>query len=106
MKKTKSDVWFALIEEHFYGNPLKHIKGAFTQLINGEGAFSALYNITEGEYTMELVLKASCCGNDTSSSYVAVVHFTLKDLFTFGVNKNVKGCQIWAMGLMDLNFLR
>jgi hypothetical protein len=40
VEKIKADVWFALIEEHFYGNPLKRIKGACTQLIDSEGAFS------------------------------------------------------------------
>ena len=59
VEKIKADVWFALIEEHIYGNPLKCIKGACMQLIDGEGAFSTLYNVTEGEYTRELVLKAS-----------------------------------------------
>jgi hypothetical protein len=59
VEKPKADFWFALIEEHIYGNPLKCIKGACMQLIDGEGAFSTLYNVTEGEYTRELVLKAS-----------------------------------------------
>jgi hypothetical protein len=91
VEKVKTDVRFALIEEHFYGNFSKRIKGACEQLIEGEGAFSALYNVTEGEYTRELVLKSSCCGKDTTTSYVAGVHFTLKDLITFGVKKKVKG---------------
>ncbi len=106
MEKTKAYVRFALIEEHFYGNPLKRIKGACAQLIDGEGAFSALYNITEGEYTRELVLKASCFRKDTSSSYVAGVHFTVNNLITFGVNKKVKGHQLWAMGLTVLRSIR
>jgi hypothetical protein len=37
-------------------------------LLEGEGPFAALYNITEGEFDRELVLKASCYGKDTSSS--------------------------------------
>jgi hypothetical protein len=44
--------------------------------------------------TRQLVLKSSCCGKDTTTSYVAGVNFTLKDLVTFGVKKKVKGCQI------------
>jgi hypothetical protein len=78
VEKIKADVQFSLIEEHFYGNVLKPIKGACSQLIEGEGAFSALYNVTEGEYTRELVLKLSCCGKDTSTSYVAGVTSLLK----------------------------
>jgi hypothetical protein len=82
----------------FYGNVLKRIKGACAQLIKGEGAFSALYNVTEGEYARELILKTSCCGKDTISSYVAGDHFTLEDLVTFVLKKRVKGRQIWVMG--------
>jgi hypothetical protein len=43
-------------------------------------------------------LKASCCRKDTSSSYVAGVHFSVDDLYTFGVDKKVKGRQLWLMG--------
>ena len=100
VEKVKADVRFTLIEEFFYGNVLKCIKGACEQLIEGEvGAFSALYNVAEGEYTRELILKSSCCGKDTTTSYIAGVHFTIKDLVTFGVKKKVKGRQIWVMGL-------
>jgi hypothetical protein len=106
VEKIKADVEFALIEEHVYGNVLKCIKGACAQLIEGECAFSALYTVTEGEYTRELVLKASCCGKDTISSYVAGVHFTLKDLVTFGVKKRVKGRQIWAIGLTVMHSIK
>jgi hypothetical protein len=106
VEKIKADVQFSLIEEHFYGNVLKPIKGACAQLIEGEGAFSALYNVTEGEYTRELVLKSSCCGKDTSTSYVAGVHFTLKDLVTFGMKKKVKGHQIWVMGLTVMRLIK
>ncbi len=91
-----------MIEEHFYCNHLKLIKGACAQLIDGEGAVSALYNITEGEYIRELVIKGSFCRKDASSSYVAGVHFIVEDLIIFGVNKKLKGCQIWAMELTVL----
>jgi hypothetical protein len=107
VEKITADVRFALIEEHFYGNVLKRIKGACAQLIKGEGAFSALSNVTEGEYTRELVLKSSCCRKDTSTSYVTGIHFfTLKDLVTFSVKKKVKGHQIWAMGLTVLHSIK
>ena len=67
-------------------------------LLEGEGPFAVLYNFIEGDFDRELVLKASCCGKDTSSSYVAGVHFSVDDLYTFGVDKKVKGRQLWLMG--------
>ena len=87
VEKTKANLRFALIEEHFYGNPQKCIKGACEMLLEGEGPFAVLYNIIEGNFDQELVLKALCCGKDTSSSYVAGVHFSVHDLYTFGVDK-------------------
>jgi hypothetical protein len=99
VEKTKANLCFALIEEHFYCNPQKRIKGACEMLLEGEGPFAALYNNIEGNFDRELVLKASCCGKDTSSSYVAGVHFSVDDLYTFGVDKKVKGRQLWLMGI-------
>jgi hypothetical protein len=98
VEKAKANLRFQLIEEHFYGNPQKRIKGACEMLLDGEGPFAALYNVVEGDFDRELVLKASCCGKATSSSYVAGVHFTVDDLYTFGVGKKVKGRQLWLMG--------
>jgi hypothetical protein len=98
VEKAKANLRFQLIEEHFYGNPQKRIKGACEMLLDGEGPFAALYNVVEGDFDRELVLKASCCGKATSSSYVAGVHFTVDDLYTFGVDKKVKGRQLWLMG--------
>ncbi len=106
VEKTKANHRFTLIEEHFYGNPLKGIKGACKMLLEGEGPFRALYNIIKGEFNRELVLKASCCGKDTVSSYVAGVHFSVEDLHTFGVNKKVKGRQLWLMGLTVLRSIK
>ncbi len=106
MEKAKANHRFALIEEHFYGNPLKRIKGACEMLLEGKGPFGALYNIIEGEFDQELVLKASCCGKDTASSYVAGVHFTVEDLHTFSVNKKVKGPQLWLMGLTVMRSIK
>jgi hypothetical protein len=98
VEKTKANLRFALIEEHFYGNPQKRIKGACEMLLEGEGPFAVLYNFIEGDFDRELVLKALCCGKDTSSSYVAGIHFSVDDLYTFGVDKKVKGRQLWLMG--------
>jgi len=75
-------------------------------LVEGEGPFATLYNITKGEFNRELVLKASCCGKDTSSSYVAGVHFSVDDLHTFGVNKKMKGRQLWLMGMSVLRLVK
>ena len=66
VEKAKANLRFALIEEHFYGNPQKRIKGACEMLLDGEGPFAALYNVVEGDFDRELVLKASCCGKANS----------------------------------------
>ena len=102
----KADLLFAFIEEQFYGNPQKRIKGACEMLILGEGPFRALYNIIEGKLEQELVLKVSCCGKDTASLYVAGVHFSVEDLLTFGVNKKVKCRQLWLMGLTVMRLMK
>ena len=53
------------------------------------------------------MLKVSCCEKDTASSYVASVHFTVEDLHTFfGVNKKVKGRQLWLMGLTVMRSIK
>ena len=71
-----------------------------TQLVNGEGPFRALYNLVEGEHTVELVLKPSCCGKDTASSYVSGIIFSVSDIASFGSNnKLMQGRAIWDMGL-------
>ena len=101
-----SPKWRRQIEEQFYGNPQKRIKGACEMLLEGAGPFAALYNVNKGEFDRELVLKASCCGKDTASSYVAGVHFTVEDLHTFSVNKKVKGGQLWLMGLTVMRSIK
>jgi len=76
VENTNADIWFALIEDHFLCSQHKCIKDTCAlQLIDGEGAFRALYNITEDNHTRELVLKTSCCGRNASLSYIAGVHF-------------------------------
>jgi hypothetical protein len=87
VEKTKANLRYSVIEEQFHGCPRRHIKGACAQLIEGSGAFRLLYNIKEGEHNVKLVLKPSCCGKKTASSYVAGVHFTEYDIRTFGHNK-------------------
>ncbi len=102
VEKTKADIRFALIEDHFHGNDQKRIQGACAQLLEGVGAFRLLYNRTEGETNVELNLKPSCCSKYYSSFYIAGVHFTAKDINTFGINKKIKGRALWAMGLTVL----
>jgi hypothetical protein len=98
----KTDVRFALIEDHFHGNPKKRIQGSCAQLIEGVGAFLLLYNCMEGKKNCELILKPLCCGKNDSSIYVAGVHFTAEDINTFGINKKMKGHALWTMGLTVL----
>ena len=106
VEKTKADLRYALIEEQFHGCIRKRIKGACAQLIEGSGAFRLIYDVREGENDVELVLKQSCCGKETSSSYVAGVHFTEDDIRTFGHNKKVNGRALWAMGLTVLRSIK
>jgi hypothetical protein len=106
VEKTKADVRFALIEDHFHGNDQKHIQGACTQLLEGAGAFRSLYNHMEGETNVELNLKPSCYGKYYLSIYAAGVHFTAEDINTFGINKKIKGRALWAMGLTVLQSIK
>ena len=97
----------ALIEDYFHGIKKKCIEGVCIQLVNGKGPFCALYNLVEDEHTVELVLKLSCCGKETSSSYVVGVHFTVKDTATFGLNnKKMNRCALWDMGLNVLQSMK
>ena len=89
---------YALMEGQFYGNPEKSIKGACEQLIDGDNAFVFLYNRGEGENGIELTLKPICCGNSTSSNYVAGVHFTTKMIGTKAHTK-MSGLSLWRAGL-------
>jgi hypothetical protein len=106
VEKTKADLRYSLIKEQFHGCIQKRIKGTCAQLIEGSGAFRLLYNVREGENDVELVLKPSCCGKETSSSFVAGVHFTENDIRTFGRNKKVNGRALWAMGLTVLRSIK
>ena len=77
-EKTSRMVTYAMMEERFYGDSEKRIKGACEQLIDGDNAFGFLYNINEGENSPERTFKSFCCGSSTSSNYVAGVHFTVE----------------------------
>ena len=102
VEKTKADLRYSLIKEQFQRCPHKHITGACAQLIEGSGAFCLPYDVKEGEDNIKLVLKPSCWGKETSLCYVARVHFTEDDIRTFGHNKKVNGCALWAIGLTVL----
>ena len=95
--KTSEKAKHAAIEEAFYGNVSKNLIGACQQLVNGDHAFSILYNKNEGEDGNVLCLKSSCCGEDTSSYYVAGRDFTAKMLETFSNGKPFQGRAIWKM---------
>jgi hypothetical protein len=95
--KTSEKAKHAAIEEAFYGNVSKNIIGACQQLVDGNHAFSILYNKNEGDDGKVLCLKSSCCGEDTSSYYVAGRDFTAKMLETFSNGKAFQGGAIWKM---------
>ena len=81
-EKTNRAGTYALMEEQFYGDPKKRIKCVCHQLINGDNAFGFLYNQDEGENGIKWTLKPMCCGNSTSTNYVAGVHFNAKMIGT------------------------
>ncbi len=95
--KTSEKAKHAAIEEAFYGNVSKNIIGACQQLVDGNHAFSILYNKNEGHDGNVLCLKSLCCGEDTSSYYVAGRNFTAKMLETFCNGKPFHGRAIWRM---------
>jgi hypothetical protein len=104
--KTSEKAKHAAIEEAFYGNVSKNIIGACQQLVEGDHAFSILYNKNEGDDGIVLCLKSSCCGEDTSSYYVAGRDFTAKMLETFSNGKPFQGRAIWNMADTVLSSLK
>ena len=86
------------MEEQFYGDPEKRIKGVCDQLINGDNAFGFLYNRDEGVIGIERTLIPMCCRNSTSTNYVAGVHFTAKMIDTKS-HKKLSGLSLWRAGL-------
>ena len=97
-EKTNRKGTYALMEERFYGDPEKRIKGVCDQLIDGDNAFAFLYNKHDGVNGVERTLKAMCCGNSTSTNYVAGVHFTAKMIGTKS-HKKLSGGSLWRAGL-------
>jgi hypothetical protein len=98
-KKKMADKW-KIMEESFYGDPRKTIKGAIHQLLDGDNAFSALYDdpVVNEKGIVEWALKASCCGADTDRHYVAGTHFTATMLSTFADGKFFIGRLLWGFG--------
>ena len=56
------------------------------------------YNQDEGVNGIERTLKPMCCGNSTSTNYVAGVHFTAKMIGTKS-HKKLSGLSLWRAGL-------
>ena len=106
VEKTSEKAKHVAIEEAFYGNVSKNIIGACQQLVNGDHAFSILSNKNEGDDGSVLCLKSSCCGEDTSSYYVAGRDFTAKMLDTFSNGKPFQGHAIWKMAETVLALLK
>jgi hypothetical protein len=69
--KTSEKANHTAIDEVFYGNVRKNVIGACQQLVDGDHAFANLYNSYKGDDGNERCLKSSCCGQDTTSNYVA-----------------------------------
>jgi len=84
---------YALMVEQFYGDPEKRIKGAVNQLIGRDNAFGFLYNRDEGVNGIERTLKPMCCGNSTSTNYIAGVHFNAKMIGTKS-HKKLSGLRV------------
>jgi hypothetical protein len=98
-EKTNRAGTYALMEERFYGDPEKRIKGVCNQLIDGDNAFGFLYNKHKGvKNGIKRTLKPMCCGNLTSTNYVAGVHFTAKMIGTKS-HKKLSGLSLWRAGL-------
>jgi hypothetical protein len=97
VNKTSEKAKHAAIEEAFHGNVSKNIIGGSQQLVDGDHAFANLYNNYEDDDGNARVLKASCCGADTTSIYVAGRDFMAESLLSFGNGKNFQGRAIWKM---------
>jgi hypothetical protein len=106
-KKKMADKW-KIMEESFYGDPRKKIKGAIHQLLDGDNAFAALYDepIVNEKGILEWALKASCCGADTARHYVAGTHSTAKMLSTFTDGKFFIGRSLWGFGEEAMNLVK
>ena len=104
--KTSEKAKHTAIEEVFYGNVSKNVIGVCQQLVYGDHAFANLYNNYEGEDGNERVLKSSCCGQDTTSNYVAGRDFTTEMLQTFSNGKPFQGRAIWKMADLVLASLK
>ncbi len=96
---------YAMMEEQFYGDSEKRIKGACKQLIDGDNAFGFLYNVNEGENGPKRTLKSFCCGSSTSSNYVAGVHFTV-EMIGLKSKKRLPGRSLWRAGQDVLRLIK
>ncbi len=97
MDKSSEKGKLKAIEEAFYGDASKNIIGACQQLVDGDQAFVNLHNNYKGDDGNERVLKSSCCGQDTTSNYVAGRDLKASMLLTFVNGKPFQGHTIWNM---------
>jgi hypothetical protein len=102
-----ADKW-KIMEESFYGDPRKKIKGAIHQLLDGDNAFAVVYDdpVVNEKGIVERALKASCCGTDTARHYVAGTHFTATMLSTFADGKFFIGRSLWGFGEEVMNSVK
>ena len=104
--KTSEKAKHTAIEEVFYSNFSKNIIGACQQLVDGNHTFANLYNSYEGDDGVEYSLKSSCCGQDTTSNYVAGRDFRATMLQNFSNWKPFQGRAIWKMADLVLASLK
>ncbi len=97
---------FGFIEELFFGNPGKNIKDACKQVIDGNHAIARLHHKHDGEDGMEMMLKPSCCGVDTTANYVAGGRFTALHIYAYATGKCFSGRSIWMMADSVLSLIK
>jgi hypothetical protein len=104
--KVTNKLKFGFFEELFYGNPVKNIKGACQQVIDGDHTFAHLYHKYKGEDGVDLTLKLSCCGIITPANHIAGVHFTTAHIYTYATGKRFSGRSVWLMADSILTLIK
>ncbi len=75
------------VQELFYGNPAKNIKGLCAQIVlDGDHAFKLLYATVHGEDGSERCLRVICSGG-SSMTYIAGIDFTVETISRYSNGK-------------------
>ncbi len=91
VNKTSDKTKHTAIEKYFHGNVSENIIGACQQLVNGDEGFANLFNNYKDDKGNHRVLKATCCGAEALSIYVAGRDFTAQTLTSFSNGKAFLG---------------